>query len=45
MTARLELDGWETGLKFAAAHFLPGVERCNRIHGHNYAVSVRIEGE
>ncbi|MBE0447224.1 MAG: 6-carboxytetrahydropterin synthase [Actinobacteria bacterium] len=32
-------------LKFSAAHFLVFGERCERLHGHNYAVSVDLEGE
>jgi len=45
MHCRIRLDGWETGIKFVAGHFLPGVEKCRRLHGHNYAMSVEIEGE
>lgn len=32
-------------LKFSAAHFLIFGEKCERLHGHNYAVSVDLEGE
>ncbi|MDI6716092.1 MAG: 6-carboxytetrahydropterin synthase [Actinomycetota bacterium] len=32
-------------LKFSAAHFLIFSEKCERLHGHNYAVSVELEGE
>lgn len=32
-------------LKFSAAHFLVFGEKCERLHGHNYAVSVDLEGE
>jgi len=42
---RLEIDGWTAGLKFSASHFLPGHERCGRLHGHTFAVSVRLEGQ
>ena len=41
----LELDGKELGLKFSACHFIPFHEKCGRLHGHNYYVSVRLEGE
>jgi 6-pyruvoyltetrahydropterin/6-carboxytetrahydropterin synthase len=27
------------------AHFLPGHEKCGRLHGHTYRVEVIIEGE
>ncbi len=32
-------------LKFSAAHFLVFGEKCERLHGHNYAVSIDLEGE
>jgi len=41
---RLEVDGWAQGLKFSASHFIPGHEKCSRLHGHTYAVSAVIEG-
>jgi len=41
----LELDGWELGITFSACHFLPGHSKCNRLHGHNYALHLKIEGE
>jgi 6-pyruvoyl tetrahydropterin synthase/QueD family protein len=31
-------------LKFSSAHFLIFGEKCERLHGHNYAVSVDLEG-
>jgi len=30
--------------EFCAAHFLIGHERCGRIHGHNWSLTVSIEG-
>lgn len=31
-------------LSFSAAHFLVFGRKCERLHGHNYAVSVELEG-
>jgi len=42
---RLEIDGWSAGLKFSACHLIPGHSRCGRLHGHTYAVHVRLVGE
>ena len=41
----LNLNGWELGITFSACHFLPGHSKCNRLHGHNYALHMKIEGE
>lgn len=32
-------------LRFSAAHFISYAGKCERLHGHNYAVSVYMEGE
>ncbi len=42
---KLKLDGWKLGINFSACHFLPGHDKCNRLHGHNYAVHMQLEGE
>ncbi|KYK31176.1 MAG: hypothetical protein AYK23_00910 [Candidatus Proteinoplasmatales archaeon SG8-5] len=42
---KLRLDGWELGITFSACHFLPGHQKCNRLHGHNYAVHLELDGE
>jgi 6-pyruvoyltetrahydropterin/6-carboxytetrahydropterin synthase len=31
-------------LNFAAAHFIVDHEKCGRLHGHNYFLSVTVEG-
>ena len=43
--AFLELNGWDTGIRFSASHFIPGHPKCGRLHGHVYGVRVRIHGE
>lgn len=34
----------ERDFTFSAAHFLPGHEKCGKMHGHNYKVTVRLNG-
>lgn len=41
----LEINGWETNIKFSASHFIPYHGKCSRLHGHDYGIRVRIEGE
>lgn len=41
---QIRVDGWDLNLRFSAAHFLPTHDKCQRIHGHDYSVSVEIEG-
>lgn len=41
---QLRVDGWDLNLRFSAAHFLPTHDKCQRLHGHDYSVSVEIEG-
>jgi 6-pyruvoyltetrahydropterin/6-carboxytetrahydropterin synthase len=37
----IELD---FGMRFSASHIIPGHDKCGRLHGHNYSVSVRLYG-
>lgn len=41
----LRFDGWKLNIKFSAAHCIPYHEKCERLHGHHYAVHMQIEGE
>lgn len=41
----LEIDGWDTGIKFSACHFIPGHDKCSRLHGHIYAIHAKVEGQ
>ena len=40
----LAIDGWRAGLRFSACHILPEHSKCSRLHGHTYAVHVRVTG-
>ena len=40
MSYKIIVDG--ASLKFSSAHFIVGHEKCGRIHGHNFLVSVSI---
>lgn len=42
---KMLIDGWGTNLRFSAAHFIPDLGKCSRLHGHDYAVSIEIIGE
>ncbi len=42
---KLEIDGWDTGLRFSAAHFIPSHDKCSRLHGHDYCISISVTGE
>jgi len=45
MSMFVELDGWRAKLRFSACHFIPGHPTCGCLHGHTFAVSVRLSGE
>ncbi|UCE75520.1 MAG: 6-carboxytetrahydropterin synthase [Methanomassiliicoccales archaeon] len=40
----LEINGWDAGIKFSACHFIPGHDKCSRLHGHIYSIHARIHG-
>ncbi|HID71327.1 MAG TPA: 6-pyruvoyl tetrahydropterin synthase family protein [Thermoplasmata archaeon] len=42
---KLYLNGWDNNLTFSAAHIIPHHNKCGRLHGHTYAVSVEIQGK
>lgn len=41
----IEIDGWMAKLRFSACHFIPNHPKCGCLHGHTYAISVRLKGE
>ena len=38
------IDGWKSKVRFSAAHLISDYERCGRLHGHTYAVHMKIYG-
>jgi 6-pyruvoyltetrahydropterin/6-carboxytetrahydropterin synthase len=42
---RLEVDGEHANIKFSACHFIAGHEKCGRLHGHTYIVSLKLFGD
>jgi len=45
LVMRIEIDGWKQNITFSGAHFLPGFEKCERLHGHVYAIHLIMSGE
>jgi 6-pyruvoyltetrahydropterin/6-carboxytetrahydropterin synthase len=39
------IDGWKSNIRFSSAHIIPDYEKCGRLHGHTYAVHLKIVGE
>lgn len=42
---RLEINGWSSKITFSATHIIPGHVKCGRLHGHDYAINMIIEGD
>jgi 6-pyruvoyltetrahydropterin/6-carboxytetrahydropterin synthase len=45
MTCYIYIDGWKANIRFSSAHIIPEYEKCGRLHGHTYAIHVKITGE
>ena len=45
MDSFITIDGWKSGIHFSSAHIIPEYEKCGRIHGHTYAVHLKIFGD
>lgn len=44
MEQYIYIDGWKSNIRFSSAHIIPEYEKCGRLHGHTYAVHVKIFG-
>ena len=38
------MDGWRKGIRFSSAHATLDLGKCERLHGHSYALHARIVG-
>ena len=45
MDSYIYIDGWKSNICFSSAHIIPEYEKCGRLHGHTYAVHVKVTGE
>ena len=45
MTSYISLNGWKSNIRFSSAHVIHEYEKCGRLHGHTYAVHVKIYGK
>jgi 6-pyruvoyltetrahydropterin/6-carboxytetrahydropterin synthase len=41
----LRFDGWKLNIHFSAAHCIPFHHKCERLHGHHYAVHCELDGD
>ena len=44
MNSYIYIDGWKSNIRFSSAHIIPEYEKCGRLHGHTYAVHLKIYG-
>lgn len=44
MSSHITIDGWKSNIRFSSAHIIPEYEKCGRLHGHTYAVHIKIAG-
>jgi len=45
MSSYITIDGWHSNIRFSSAHIIHEYEKCGRLHGHTYAVHVKIYGK
>jgi 6-pyruvoyltetrahydropterin/6-carboxytetrahydropterin synthase len=41
----VRIDGWQKGIRFSSAHATLRLGKCERLHGHTYAIHCHVEGE
>ena len=45
MESFITIDGWRSNIRFSSAHIIHEYEKCGRLHGHTYAIHVKIGGK
>jgi len=45
MSSCVTIDGWRSNIRFSSAHIIHEYEKCGRLHGHTYAIHIKIVGE
>ena len=45
MDSYIVIDGWRSNIRFSSAHIIPDYEKCGRLHGHTYAVHLKVFGK
>lgn len=45
MSLHIHIDGWKSNIRFSSAHIIPEYEKCGQLHGHTYAVHIKVTGE
>jgi 6-pyruvoyltetrahydropterin/6-carboxytetrahydropterin synthase len=45
MESYIYIDGWREKIRFSSAHVIPEYKKCGRLHGHSYAIHVKLFGE
>ncbi|MGA1819853.1 MAG: 6-pyruvoyl trahydropterin synthase family protein [Thermoplasmatota archaeon] len=45
MEHHLQIDGWRSNIRFSSCHMLLRHDKCSRLHGHSYAVHLKVAGD
>lgn len=45
MSYLLEIDGWKNNIRFSSAHMIFDHDKCGFLHGHTYAIHLKVFGE
>lgn len=45
MVSHVVINGWKSNIRFSSAHIIPEYKKCGRLHGHTYAVHVKVFGK